>query len=111
MGFNYHRVNAVINPHDENIADIDRMIEWKAPTEEEYNKIEKEILNKEISNEHFTVYSFCDQSGFDYWVNKQEEPNYIMISFEIRESFSIEQVEELKDSIQKLYFALSQYSI
>lgn len=50
---------------------------------EEYNKYE-EIINKlEINKDKYIVYMWNDISGFDYWSDKDNGANYIMVTIGI----------------------------
>lgn len=60
--------------------DSDSMHPWTAKTAKEYKAIEKRINKIGTKNKAFHVYAWYDVSGFDYWVRRQCEPNYIQIS-------------------------------
>ena len=58
---------------------------WGALNKKEYEEQEKFLSELYIEDESYTMYASYDVSGFDYWMIKQEEPNYININIEIKE--------------------------
>src|SRR5690242_16749616 len=56
----------------------------KAMGKKEYSKMEKELQNYSIERGGYTIYAWCDVSGFKYW-NKEDEYNYIMITVGIKD--------------------------
>ena len=55
---------------------------WGALNKKEYEKQEKFLSELYIEDESYTMYASYD---VDYWMIKQEEPNYININIEIKE--------------------------
>ena len=58
---------------------------WGALNKKEYEEQEKFLSELYIEDESYTMHASYDVSGFDYWMIKQEEPNYININIEIKE--------------------------
>jgi hypothetical protein len=56
------------------------LLNWGAETEEEYNQAAEKIDAISYSGNGWSVYAWYDVSGFDYWMNQQEEQNYINIT-------------------------------
>ena len=73
---------------------------WGAKDENEYEQAEKEINAISYKGEGWEVYCWFDVSGWDYWMNQQEESNYIMttVAFESDEVDS-SQVEPINTAI------------
>ena len=69
---------------------------WGALCENDYNEAEKRINDFIIDTEEYEVYLWCDSSGFSYWSEQQEEPNYIQatVSFKGEElpKYKLEQL-------------------
>lgn len=75
---------------------------WGAEEEEDYQKAEERLEEFEIKRNGYTVYMWCDISGYDYWMKAQQETNYIQISVAFdKEDFNEELIEELKDAVQE----------
>lgn len=73
---------------------------WTANTAKEYAAIEKRINKIGTNTAYFEVYAWYDISGFDYWVKRQQEPNYIQISVLIKKKLKPKQVHELSVALQ-----------
>lgn len=56
----------------------------KAMGKKEYGQMEKELQDYSIERDGYTIYAWCDVSGFKYW-NKEDEYNYIMITLVIKD--------------------------
>lgn len=53
---------------------------WTRPTEVLYKEVEKQISDFIIDRDAYWINTWCDVSGFDYWVNSMREDNYIQIT-------------------------------
>ena len=81
--------------------DAESMHMWTAKTHKEYRDIEKRIDKIGKKTKAFEVYAWCDISGFDYWVKKQEEPNYIQISVVLKKkNLSPIEIKALKRALE-----------
>lgn len=86
------------------------IINWTAPNEEEYILTENEIDDFEIERKAYSIYFRYDASGFEYWVEEQEEENYIAITVGFNSTeLTIEEVEQLKADVEEAYFKASLY--
>lgn len=63
---------------------------WGAEHEKDYKRAAAKIDAIERKGKGWTVYAWYDVSSFEYWMQKQEEQNYIAISI----SFDTETIEE-----------------
>lgn len=77
---------------------------WDRNSEKEYNEVENQINNFEIKREEYTVYGWCDISGFDYWHNQMNEENYIQISVSFKNDYvKIDSLNQLKEDVEQAY--------
>lgn len=53
-------------------------------SKEAYEKQEKMIQEASYVCEDYDIYAWCDSSGYDYWVVKQEEDNYVMVTVKMK---------------------------
>lgn len=53
---------------------------WGAKEEKDYKAAEKEIDNIHYKGKGWEIYGWYDVSGFDYWMKRQEETNYIQLT-------------------------------
>lgn len=51
---------------------------WGAKEEKDYIEAENKIESISYKGNGWEVYCWFDVSGWDYWMNQHEEPNYIM---------------------------------
>jgi len=87
---------------ESNKIDVYSSVYWTAENEEEYIEKEDIINNYKIENELFTLYSWCDVSGFDYWVIQQEEENYVLIDVVLKKDvldYTEKEIETIKTAI------------
>lgn len=76
-------------------------VRWCEIDEQEYKNVEREIDNYCIKRENYLVYAWCDVSGWDYWMNRQEEENYIQISVSFsKDELSDEEIQQLASDIE-----------
>ena len=54
------------------------------------------------------MYASYDVSGFDYWMIKQEEPNYINIVLEIKETIDNKDYDNLLKTLEKWFILISE---
>lgn len=81
--------------------DADSMYHWTAESKKEYRAIEKRIDKIGKKYKAFEVYAWCDISGYDYWVKRQEEPNYIQISVKLnKKKLTQIEIERLKQALE-----------
>lgn len=86
------------------------LIRWTEPNKKEYEQSEKELDTFEIKRKSYSVFFSYDVSGFEYWVEEQEEENYINIVVAMNTTdLTIEEVEQLKEDIEEAYFQASLY--
>jgi hypothetical protein len=87
---------------ESNKIDVYSSVYWTAENEEEYIEKEDIINNYKIENELFTLYSWCDVSGFDYWVIQLEEENYVSIDVVLKKDvldYTEKEIETIKTAI------------
>ena len=88
----FHEIPAVIDTlvFDGDKSDLrlhydNSLHNWGFDSEKDYEEQEKQINDFVIDNEYYTVYMWCDVSGYDYWIVRQEEGNYIQISVSFKQ--------------------------
>lgn len=74
--------------------------QWTAETKREYQSIEKRISKIGAKRAAYEIYAWCDTSGFDYWVRRQQEPNYIQISVSLKRKLTKLEVARLKRDLE-----------
>ena len=75
---------------------------WSEMDEKEYDKVEKALDKFEVKGKGYTVYCSYDVSGYDYWMIKQEEPNYVNISVSFDTAdFPVKELRDLGKAVQK----------
>lgn len=86
------------------------LINWTEPNKKEYEQTEKELDAFEIKRRAYSIRFNYDVSGFEYWVEQQEEENYINITLVFnRVHLTLEEVEQLDEDIEEAYFQASLY--
>ncbi len=89
---------------------LDEHISWFEEDEVKYISIEKDIDVKEIKRLHYTVYAWCDASGYDYWMKQQEEHNYIQITVSFDKDYiSTNDIKQLGNDLDEMYEYFSKY--
>jgi hypothetical protein len=58
----------------------DGNIIWSKKTKKEYQAVEKRIAKFKRTGNGWKVFTWCDVSGFEYWMENMEEDNYVQIS-------------------------------
>jgi hypothetical protein len=89
---------------DQNKIDVYSSVNWTADNEEEYKRKEKLINEFKVDHELFLMISWCDVSGYNYWVVKQEEPNYVSIDVHLKkqpEKYTQEELQVIREEIIK----------
>lgn len=91
-------------PYDKegNKIDVYTSVYWTANNEKEYNTKESIINDFRHENELFEMVAWCDVSGYDYWVVKQEEPNYVSIDVYLKkqpEQYTQEELQTISKAI------------
>lgn len=91
-------------PYDEenNKIDVYSSVYWTAENEENYLKKEAIINNYKIDNSLVQISAWCDISGFDYWIIKQEEENYVSIDVCLKKQpndYTQEEIEQIRNLI------------
>ena len=76
---------------------------WLEMTREQYSEMEKRISEVNIVTNDYEIYAWCDVSWYDYWVLKQEEYNYIVITLKIKNTDKDYSKEELDDIDYKIF--------
>lgn len=73
--------NGLDCPYDEenNKIDVYSSVSWSAETPEAYETKENIINQFSYEDDLIKANAWCDVSGYEYWVIKQEEPNYVSI--------------------------------
>lgn len=72
--------------------------------ESAYNEAIKQIDKFEVKRHNYTIYLSYDVSGFSYWVENQEENNYLcpVIGFE-ESDFNMDNIKDLEMDIIQAY--------
>lgn len=63
---------------------------WGADSEKDYKRQERLIERQHYKGKIFEAWAWCDISGYDYWMHKQREPNYVSIDVIINKSLLTE---------------------
>jgi len=79
------------DPKDLRLHDQTIFTESLNYTKNEYKKMENDINNFELKGSGFSVYAFCDVSGYEYWTKNMEEDNYISICVAIDKNALMEE--------------------
>lgn len=78
---------------------------WGAKLESEYKEAEKQIETLVKRGKGWEIYCWCDVSGWDYWMNQQEESNYIMTTIMFDESAVEEsEIEAIKNALDEILY-------
>jgi len=81
---------------ENNRIDVYSSVYWSAENEKEYLNKENIINNFTYEDDLIKVNAWCDVSGFDYWVIKQEELNYVSIDVYLKKNVKDYTQEEIK---------------
>lgn len=80
----YYELNIPHLIHDGDKADLrlhcDETFRWGAQTEKEYKQVELAIAAISYKGDGWELFAWCDISGYEYWMLRQEETNYIQIT-------------------------------
>jgi len=79
----------------------DERFNWGADNPEDYEKAEKEIDNIKYKGNGWEIYATYDGSSYSYWMENQEEQNYIsiVILFQ-KEKIDKSEIEKIKEALQ-----------
>lgn len=70
----------------------------------------EELLNSiQVIGENYQIYCSYDNSGFDYWSNRQEESNYTYIDIWLSDNFSDEDINKLYNSLVEVYNKIDKF--
>tara|TARA_R110002020_G_scaffold399423_2_gene609298 strand:+ start:335 stop:697 length:363 start_codon:yes stop_codon:yes gene_type:complete len=91
-------------PYDKenNKIDVYSSVYWTADSNKEYTEKETIIHEYKVENNLCTINAWCDISGYDYWVVRQEEENYVSIDVVLlkpAEDYTKEEMIKLRDLI------------
>ena len=108
----FHEIPAVIDTlvFDGDKSDLrlhydNSLHNWGFDSEKDYEEQEKQINDFVIDNEYYTVYMWCDVSGYDYWIVRQEEGNYIQISVSFKqEDIPNNIIDQLKNDLDEAIY-------
>lgn len=100
----YHDVNLILDYHT-NIS------WWLWLSKEQYDAHEKKINDVSVTTNDYSIHAWCDVSGYDYWVVKQEENNYIVVTVTIKNKSKDFTKEELIDLDNKVFSIKESLSI
>lgn len=53
---------------------------WGRKTKKAYKEVDKQLDAFKIRGNGWSIYTWCDVSGFEYWMKNQQEYNYVQIS-------------------------------
>jgi hypothetical protein len=104
-----------VNVEDQ-IIDVYGTSNWGADNMEDYEKQEALIDEYKLQGECFSIYTWYDISGYDYWMKEQEEANYLSIGVNVWKSeLTEEDIKSIAEAIEEtdLYFInkLQQYKL
>lgn len=88
--------------HEDNKIDVYGTACWGANSERKY--IEQEFLINEykVDNDLISLSCWCDISGYDYWMVRQEESNYVSIDVHLKkDSYTDEEIIQIRDIINE----------
>ncbi len=98
-------------PYDSenNKIDVYCSVSWSGIDKEDYQRRENIVNCWAYEDDLITAYSWCDSSGFDYWVIQQEEENYVSIDVYLKKlpsKYTQEEIEKISNVIfdANLYF-------
>lgn len=89
---------------ENNKIDVYSSVMWTAADKQEYDKKEQLINNYSFENRLVKMNAWCDGSGYDYWVIKQEEENYVSIDVVLKKpskDYTQQEIQEISDIIVK----------
>lgn len=75
-------------------------VSWGDLNEIKYKKIENKINDFIIETDYFCLYLWCDGSGYEYWM-KREEENYCQLTLVLKKRLNKTILNELKFEIIK----------
>lgn len=81
---------------------------WGSLNKEGYEEQEKFLSELYIEDESYTMYASYDVSGFDYWMIKQEEPNYTDIVLKIKETIDNKDYDNLLKTLEKWFILIDE---
>lgn len=89
------------NP-DELVLYVDERWNWGHHNKEQYEAIEEQLRNFSIKKEGYRIYFGWDVSGWEYWVDQQQETDSFYIIIHFRENiFPLDKIAELKEDIDQ----------
>lgn len=98
----------VVKDNDTYCIEIHGLPNWGSLNKKGYEEQEKFLSELYIEDEYYTMYASYDVSGFDYWMIKQEEPNYINIFIEIKETIDNKDYDNLLKTLEKWFILISE---
>ena len=76
---------------------------WGVQEEEEYKRVEQELECLSMEREEYRIAVCFDESGFDYWMQDEEDQNYANMKIVLKEgSLSCSELEGLVESIHRI---------
>ena len=93
----------VIIDKDENTYDVEiySYLNWGSIIKEEYEKQENILDSLFVETKKYAMYASYDVSGFEYWMLKQEEPNYLNIVLSISEDINDDEFNQLLEHLKE----------
>ncbi len=67
--------------------DYEDSFKWGATSRRAYARIERLINKISYKGSKWRIYAWCDNSGFGYWMLKQREMNYVVLTVHIKGEF------------------------
>lgn len=112
QGMDFSSTQARLMYQNDNIFELDQMIPWYYSNKKDYDTAESEIEDMAVSKPFYQLYTRHDTSGYDYWIKKQNEPNYIDITVRLtHKGLPEDQVDDLVRDIETFYRNLSKFEI
>ena len=78
-----------------NKIDVYSSVYWTAESEKEYTRKETIINEWSYEDDLVKAYAWCDVSGYDYWVVREKDTNYVSIDIVLKKNVNDYSQEDL----------------
>jgi len=86
--------------HENNKIDVYGSSNWGAKDKQSYDAQEALINAFKIDNDLVKINCWCDISGYDYWMVKKEESNYVSIDVVLKKNeYTNEEIQQIRELI------------
>ena len=86
----------------DNCINVYLNVNWTGEDATDYLRKEKLINDYKVENELFSMVSWCDVTGYHYWVIQQEETNYVSVDLYLKKQpneYTEQEMILIRDSI------------